>query len=313
MKTLTRNIADEIMTTLVYIALSSDKYTDEEINVDIAEIVAELKDFEHKFSRFLPDSELSKLNACDYTKVSDEMLAILDTCKKYHTHTKGLFDPTIHNALINEGYHLSKSKGFYNEKQHTHSSTTAANFDLVKIDYTNKTVAKPKNIKIDLGGIGKGYIIDAIANKLKKKYADFCISLGGDIYVAGYDQINNYPYWAIEIENPFAHKLDTPTLIVSDKAIATSGINKRVWQKYGQPKHHIIDPRTAQSSQTNLACTTVIGESTITCDIVAKMLLIHGADKGLEYCESNNIAAIFITKESKIIYTQKAHEYVWKD
>lgn len=313
MHTAELQILGEIMATDVYLCASSSEIAHTEIQQDLANYVQMLRGFEASYSRFLPDNELSKLNFSGECTVSSELFEILDLCQTYYTQTSGLFDPTILPALIAEGYSQSKTKGFNNGEEVVSAPTHKYTFADVLLDKATLTVRKPREVKLDLGGIGKGFIVDKIAKLMSHKYSDFCVDAGGDMFLGGRDQEQKYDYWAINIEPPGTNMLETPTLIVSNLAIATSGVHKRSWIKSGKPRNHIIDPSTGKSVSNTLVSATVIAQKTVQADITAKVLLILGLEKGLKYCENNSIPAVLIDKQGKIFKSKEAEKYVWKN
>lgn len=165
---------------------------------------------------------------------------------------------------------------------------------------------------IDLGGIGKGYVVEKLAEKMSKKYENFCIELGGDMYLGGVDKENDYPYWAIEIQNPFDVPIEMPTLIVQNLAIATSGINKRNWNKNGGIKNHLIDSLSKKSVDNNIVCVTVIAENAVNADVYAKTILILGEKAGAKFAKDYDINAIFVLNSKKLVYTNNAKKYIYK-
>jgi FAD:protein FMN transferase len=314
MNIIEREIKNQIMATDIYLCLTSATITEKEINTDLDKIVKQLIDFEQKYSRFIPNNYLAHLNESETFVASDDLLELIEAGESYYKKTQGLFDPTISNYLINEGYNVSKNQGFYDEKV-LQVSEENYSFADVEVNYKNKTIKKPKSLNIDFGGIGKGYIVDKIVQWVSKKYENFCIDAGGDMYLGGADVINKYPYWAIEIENPTDEKtqLPLPTIIVNNKAIATSGIGKRIWSKNETLKTHIIDPKTHKSIQNDLFAVTVVGNNTVYADVYAKTLLLLGAEDGLKYCSKGQIPAVFITKFGDVLISNEMEKYVWQD
>lgn len=311
MLTIERELKDKIMTTEVFISISSDKYNEEEINRDIDLAILHLKHFELRYSRFRSGNILHSFNKSTEFKLDGELSEILQKSKDYYIKTKGIFDPGILNDLNKEGYQISKDAGFFdNRKIDSHGYYSFENIEFIN---DSNLVKKPKNLEIDLGGIGKGYMVDKISKNLKRKYKDFCVNLGGDMYVAGRDQSNNFPHWGIEIENPFNDDLEMPLLLVKDKAVATSGINKRHWTKDGKVKNHIINPKTKSSVENELICVTVISGKPIEADIYAKTALILGKHDGMDFCNNRKIPVIMITKDKKIVIGKYANKYIWKN
>ncbi len=307
-------INNEIMATDIFISVSSDKFPRENIVNDINKAIDIFRDFENKYSRFKVDNELFKLNSSESSRVSEELFEILEKSQCYHKLTNGLFDVSVLNLLEKQGYVLSKNRGFYDENINFGTISSEFGFDKVKLDKKSLMVNKSKNLRFDLGGIGKGYVVDKVAKIIKSKYVDFCVSAGGDMYLSGVDREKDYKYWAIEIESPNGVKQEEmPVLLVSNKAIATSGINKRKWLFYGKENNHLIDTSTGESIANNLDCVTVIGKDTVFCDVMAKTLMIMGVERGLEYCNNNDIAAIFIGKGLDVYKTREVEKYVWKE
>jgi len=314
MNIIEREIINQIMATDIYLCLASQTLSETEITEDIDKILNQLVDFEQKYSRFITNNLLANLNESESFEASDDLLELIEAGENYYKKTQGLFDPTIYNYLINEGYNVSKKQGFY-DRNVIQVSDEHYSFADVKVNYKEKTIKKPKSLHIDFGGIGKGYIVDKIVQWVGKKYENFCIDAGGDMYLGGVDVSNKYPYWAIEIEGNPDKKSDqqTPTLLLSNKAVATSGIGKRTWTKDNATKTHIINPKTKKSVENDLFSVTVVGNTTVYSDIYAKTLLLLGSEDGLEYCSKGNIAAVFLTKYGEVLISKDMEKYVWKD
>lgn len=306
------HISHQIMATDIYVSVDDPNFSKPQIDADIAAVITLFRDFEQRFSRFIAPNELSRLNEAESVVVSDELLEILLLAKEYYDKTEGLFDPTILNNLINEGYVVSKLRGF---KSACPAPRTRPDFSKVIIETKSKTVTKPKDPSIDLGGIGKGFVVDKAAKFLARKYRNFCVDAGGDMYLSGVDSGQNYLYWAIEVESPFEPpaSIELPTLILKDMALATSGTNKRTWKtEDGAQKHHLINPRTQKSAQTDIVCATVAGKTTVFCDIMAKVLVIMGSKKAVKFCEQKGLSAVIVTKDQKVHLSKGIRKYVWK-
>lgn len=298
------------MSTDVYLAISSEAYSAKDIDSDIEHIKKMFSEFEQQCSRFIPNNKLAHLNQSTRYTASGDLLALLHLSKTYYAKTTGVFDPTILNALVSEGYNASKEYGFTSHPTQPEKNSDG-NFDDVRIE--NGVVTKPEYIKIDFGGIGKGYIVDKASRYLADIYENFCVDAGGDMYVSGTDDFQGYAYWAIEIASDFPDAPETPTLIISNQAIATSGILKRQWTKEKKQKHHLIDPSTHHSVENDIISVTVISENAVEADVWAKTVLILGSEKGLQFCEKEAIPAVMILKDNRVIITEAGEKYVWKE
>ncbi len=295
-------IPNQVMSTEISVNISSDKYPSRIIYKDIDEIVEILKIFEKTYTRFSKESELSIFNGSSTTKVSEEMLDILNQCKKYYEFTNGIFNPSILPILEREGYIVSKNMGF------TSNFKTKDNnpiLDFSKLLIVDNIVFKPRNMKLDFGGIGKGYIADKISTRLDKKYDNYCVNLGGDLVCKGADLENNYNSWVIEVED------SDIAINLNEGAVATSGVDKRRWKNSrGEEKNHIINPVIKQSVKNSLTRVTVIASTAIFSDVLAKTILVMGLEKGLNYCNYNNIAAILISNEGNMYVSEKAKIFI---
>lgn len=242
---------------------------------EVLEVLWEkIDDFEKRFSRFIANSELSYVNANagTNTKISTPMHDILAACQVMQEKTDGLYNPLILPALQRAGYVgcWPHSKQFvtvtdYRQRQ------TANHFRL-----TDHTVNLPTDSALDLGGIGKGYLLDQLADwLLQNSITNFWISLGGDIITHGYNQ-DKRP-WEIGIQSADASGLAQTVQNTNGTllAVCTSGVTKRA----GKDWHHIIDPRTSKPAQTSVLTATVAGTSAMRSEVAAKTLVISDGQK----------------------------------
>lgn len=292
-----------IMKTDVFIKLFSDQYSKEEMKNDILHGFQMFRDFEARFSRFREQSELSSFNASEGGVVSEEFFLLLKECVRFYELTGGIFNPCVLPVLEKIGYkgstlpEVSRNDGLFSQLV----------FDEVK-----KTVHKPKDVFIDLGGIGKGYIVDTVADELSKKYTNGIVDAGGDMRAFGGDKGQDLDYFAIDVEDSF-DMTDTSTMIVlPNAAVATSGINRRQWQYKGEKHHHIIDPVKKMSAKSDVVQVTVIAPRAVEADVFAKTLLILGLEKGMAFAEEKKIPVLFVGKDKKIITNSLFRKYEWK-
>lgn len=292
-----------IMKTDIFIKLFSEQYSKQEMQEDIDQSFQMFRDFEARFSRFRETSELSLFNCSSGGKVSEEFLFLLQKSKQFYEQTEGVFDPSILPVLEMIGY-KGNVVSEISEKKET--------FSQLVFDETEQRVHKPKNLLIDFGGIGKGYIVDKVALLLSKKYTNGIVDAGGDMRMFGGDKDQNLDYFSIDIENSFEKTEILTTLILKDRAVATSGINRRHWHHQGIHHHHIIDPKRQASARSGLVQVTVIAETATEADIWAKTLFILGLEKGLAFAQKKNIQALFVGEEKKITRTPFFKDYEWK-
>lgn len=307
-----KEVKNEIMATDVYIGIASETANDRDLKEAIKVVFDEIRSFEKRFSRFIPNNELAQFNVpANEVHISADLLEMLKFSKYYYEKTDGIFDICILETLLKEGYRKSKTKDFYDpgSEELPESEYSISN---IKIDELTSTVIKPKNLTIDLGGIGKGYIVKKVAEMLCIANENFIVDAGGDMYVAGKDLKHKYDYWAVDIENPLDSSESLATLMVSNKGVATSGVNKRKWLKNNEVKNHIIDTRTNASVENRVVTVTVVSDSAVESDVYAKSLLVMGREEGLKFSEANKLASFFIEKDLKFYMSPEMEKYVWK-
>jgi len=250
--------------------------------------------FENRFSRFKTDSELTYINshAGKKTNISKQMKDILAKSKELAELTNNLFNPFILPTLQKVGYMTSwtdnkiSSPDFSDRKLHNAS----------KLEMGDTWINIPKNSAIDLGGIGKGYLLDELAEYLdSKKLHGYWISLGGDIICSGLN-INNVP-WEINIASSIQADLLVDTILpknIDKIAIATSGVTKRKGFHNNQNWHHIIDPMTNKPINNNILSVTVTANSATNADVLAKVILIDGVKLADSYNNEGFLSSYFI-------------------
>lgn len=286
--------------------------TDDDISAHhaIARTQRAIADFEQRFSRFLPDSELSHVNRAEGAfQASREMIAILTEAQQWHEKTGGIFDPTVIMSLEALGYDKSVD---FSQAPTDDNNTPDINgirnqfaartpFTSLRIDMNTQTICVPQGLRIDLGGIGKGYIVDACADDIMKTHRDFWLSAGGDICVSG---TNCGEPWSIGVQDPFAPAEDIGYIAIEKntrQALATSGIIKRKGMKGDIAWHHIIDPRTGMPADNDIIAVTILAPTVTTADILAKTVLILGKEKGIEYIDQYPETGCCIIDKNKAI------------
>jgi len=234
--------------------------------------------FEQRFSRFLPDSELSRCNqaAGIQQSVSIEFRDLLLAARVMAERSGGLYNPFILPALQRAGYKSSWPQPHIRDEALDYEDRVAI-VDWHELAVGDTWVHIPKHTALDFGGIGKGYLLDQLGETLRTLgIADYWLSLGGDILCSGYDSAGEA--WRIGIQHA-QREADTVAAVINygqKLAVATSGISKRRGTSENGDWHHIIDPRTGRSAITGVLTATVSAHTATSADVVAKCLVIAG-------------------------------------
>ncbi len=239
---------------------------------------------EARFSRFRPESELSRLNrsAGRPFSASPELFRLVRLALAWRTRTAGLFDPTILTALANAGYDRSFEQLAWEPVTPPFQPLpeSAAGFEIELNDWQQTITLPTDTAKIDLGGIAKSWTAQQ-ALKYLAEYGAAMVDAGGDIVCTASPTPLNP--WLVGVENPLHECTDCDALLIDNEAVATSSVARRQWTHYGAPAHHIIDPRTGQPAHTDLVSVTVVAPALPEAEIHAKVALIWGAEAGLSY------------------------------
>lgn len=276
------------------------------------EIQRRIVDFETRFSRFTPDSELSRLNtqAGPPVAVSETMMDILLKARKFWQQTDGLVDPTVGRAVIAAGYDVSFEllpDGISSEQKKV--AVTKSSFADVHLDQMRKTVTLPAGMLLDFGGLGKGYLVDSLVPDIEKVTTDYWLSLGGDLIVSGTGD-DNQP-WSVGIQDPrsperdFLHLRPPP----GHWGLATSGTIKRHGVRAGVPWHHLIDPRTGQPSVSDVIAATVLAPTALEADVMAKVVLLRGSIDGIAWASAHGVEALAVAENGRLEMTPSIKQY----
>ncbi len=262
-------------------------------------IFAEMRRIDELMSPYKSNSEISYINnnaAVSAIKISEEMASLINRSLEFSSLSDGAFDITY--ASIGYRYHYREHQ--LPDDQFIDSRLDAINY--LHINLENGQIRfNNANVRIDLGGIAKGYAVDrAIDIVIDCGINEAMISAGGDSRILGNKR--GKP-WVIGIQHP--RKTDELAMVLplSDTAISTSGDYQRFFIHNGQRIHHIINPRTGRSADQTWSAT-VTGTNALTTDALSTTVFVLGAEKGLALIETlEDIDAIIIDKEGKVHYS----------
>ena len=272
----------------------------------ILDAVFELaNDLENKWSRFLPDSEVMLLNNNPDAphQVSDATLRLVSEMKLGFELTQGLFSGKVLGELIETGFATSRSNP---ENVTTWKANEKSSADLsdVAIDLAAKSVTVPRGVAIDAGGIGKGLAADLMSDYAMQLGAmGVAVFAGGDVAIKGMSV--EAAGWRVDISNPNHATQFIASVELSRGGLATS--SPMGWMIGNS--HHIIDPRTLKSSNSNVIQATVIAQNASQAEILAKMCVILQASEGLARINELGVAALLVDEENQVHTSENWETY----
>jgi FAD:protein FMN transferase len=235
------------------------------------------------FSRFLPDSELSRLNADprERVPVSPLMARLARTAVDAAARTGGLVDATLLGRLRDAGYAEELPPPLELERalslappRHPAGPDPARRWRTIAVEGVTPSVSRPAGVTLDSGGLAKGMFADVLA-ELLAGHESFAVDCGGDLALGG----AGCRARAIEVQSPFDGGL-LHTFREHTTGVATSGIGRRSWlDRDGRPAHHLLDPATGRPAYTGVVQATALAPSAALAEIHAKAAVLSGPER----------------------------------
>jgi thiamine biosynthesis lipoprotein len=273
------------MGTEVEVLLDADPAPDTVLAVSAAE--REFHRLELLLSRFLADSELTRLNRAGTLAAGRDLLAVTELALAAREQTGGRFDPTVHEALVAAGYDRTFSE--VPADGPPPAPPTAACGGGVRVNRASATIDLEPGTRLDLGGIAKGYAVDR-ALALLAPAGPALVNAGGDLAACGRP-------WPVAVETAKG----TITLELAAGALATSGCDRRRWSRGGEEYHHLIDPATSRPAASDLLRVTATAGTAVEAEVEAKTLFLAGSEAARREADERGIPSVLVTRDGRTI------------
>jgi len=262
-------------------------------------VMDEMHRIDASMSPYKPDSELSRLNreaAHKPVTISREMFDLIARSIEFSKLSGGAFDITFSSV----GYLYDYREHVKPTDQQIAQALPGINYRHLQLDPKGRTLhfARP-GVRIDLGGIAKGYAVDNCIAILKGRgITNAIVTAGGDSRLLG--DRRGRP-WNVGIRDPRQRGEVAAVLPLADVAISTSGDYERYFEEDGVRHHHIINPRTGKSA-TGVRSVTIIGPDGVTTEGLTKSVFVKGPKAGMRLIESlKGIDAIIIDDAGRML------------
>jgi thiamine biosynthesis lipoprotein len=273
--------------------------------------------WEQHLSRFRDDSELSRLNRSQgqLTTVSPVLWEVVDAAFHAATQTDGLVSPTLLEAMEATGYdrsfELIREAPTGSLRSETVAQATmprVLSWWAITRDPRTHALQLPHGLRLDLGGIAKGWAADRAAEQLGHA-GPALVDAGGDIAVSG--PLPEDKPWPVGVADPMAPDRDLEILLVRRGGVATSGRDYRRWQHAGRWQHHILDPRTGRPATTDVLSATVVAPTACEAEASAKVALILGSRDGLTWLDARpELAGLLVLEDGRVLRSRRLQAYV---
>ena len=264
-----------------------------------------LRHLERRWSRFLPDSDISRLNRSPgrAVPVDPSPLTLVDRMVAAWTTSAGRYDPTLLPELLRAGYVASL------EDARARTAPPAVGQEAppwalldVEVDHDRSTVTLPPGISLDPGGIGKGLAADLVASWLVDRGASGAlVDVGGDLRSIGRPPTAHG--WVVRVEDPFVPGEVAMVLALDRGGVCTSSTRSRRWMHEGAEHHHLIDPRTRREAVTDLASATVLAPTAAEAEVRATSALLAGSALALAELDDDRLPAVLTTEDGRRLTT----------
>jgi thiamine biosynthesis lipoprotein len=271
-------------------------------DVAITSVFDDMKRIDRLMSTWKEDTEISAVNrdaAKHPVKISKELFDLLETSVQYSELTHGAFDITYASV----GYLYDFKKGVHPDKKAIDKALPGINWRHMKLDRKKITVffTRP-GMRIDLGGIAKGYSVDRGIEILQKQgITRAMVNAGGDTRIIG-DRFGKP--WVVGVRDPDHEGKVFLRLPLTDTAFSTSGDYERYFDENGVRFHHILDPKTGDSAR-KCRSVTVISKNATRTDALTKSVFIMGPEEGIAFIDTLPDAdAVAVSPDGKVFYSK---------
>ena len=273
------------------------------------------EEWEQVFSRFRSDSDLNQLNrsAGKYFPAEPTLVNVIQAALCQATWTGGLVVPTMREALEVAGYDrdFDLVAPLKPVSPNLAKKPTLPDWRQININEKGQSIFLPAGMTLDLGGFAKGWAAQQAMQRLRE-IGPALMDAGGDIAISG-PQADGQP-WLVDIADPLQVQESLDMLALEGCGVATSGIDHRRWLQGDVLTHHIIDPRSGEAAQTDLASVTVIAPDVIQAEAAAKAVLILGSQQGLEWLEERReVYGVLALQDGQLLYSHDIQQYLWSE
>ena len=265
-------------------------------------VIAEMHRTDELMSTYKPESQLSQVNAHAYERpvqVDADIIDVVEKALEYSRLSDGVFDVTYASV----GYMFDYRTHVHPTDAQIAEALPAVDYRQVVVDHDARTIRflKP-GMRIDLGGIAKGWAVDRGIDILRELGIEHAmVNAGGDTRLLG--DRRGKP-WIVGIRDPRNEGKVVTRIPLQDEAISTSGDYERYFEEDGVRYHHILEPGTGKSPKA-VRSVTVIGPTATHTDGLTKPVFILGVERGLEFIRKvKDAEAIIVDNEGRVFHSE---------
>ena len=275
--------------------------------------VSEVNRLDALLSTGKESSEIAQVNDDGGGTLSEDAQILLKKAMELYEVSDGLFDISIYPVMELWGfttgdYHVPAEKDL--EEKLSLVDASGIRFD----EETGEVSFKKEGMKIDFGGIAKGYTSTRLMDILREEgISSALVNLGGNVQALGSKPDGSK--WKVGVQDPENNGDLLGILSISDLAVITSGGYERYFEEDGKTYHHIIDTRTGYPAEAGLLSVTIVMEDGTTADGLSTFLFAAGEEKAIEFWRENHgeFEMILCTDDGRILVTEGLRDIFTSD
>jgi FAD:protein FMN transferase len=270
-------------------------------NMAIEAVMAEMERINQLMSPYIDSSELSLLNrqaGTASTGISQEMYDLIHTAVEISRETDGAFDITFASVGFLYDYRLKQKPA----EGQIEALLDAINYRHLQFDDSRHAIKFLNDkVKIDLGGIAKGYAVDNALHILKQLGIQHAlVTAGGDTGLLG--DRRGRP-WMVGIRDPRNRDKQAVVLPLENIALSTSGDYERYFEQDGQRYHHILSPKSGHSVY-EVQSVSIIGPQSTLTDALSTSVFVLGLQPGMDLINRTpGYEAIIMDNQRRLHYS----------
>ena len=261
---------------------------------------AEIQRLDKLFSISSETGDIYRVNRDGEGDLSEDTRSLLASALEYGKDTNGIFDCTIEPVMEAWGFTTKN----YRIPSDSELAELLSHVDASTVTLSGNHVTLPEDVKLDLGGIAKGFTSARVMEVFKNSgVTSGIISLGGNVQTLGTKPDGKL--WRVGIQDPNDLNAMFAVVEVSDEAVITSGAYQRYFEENGVHYHHIIDPRTGYPAESGLTSVTIISPDGTLADALSTSLFIMGPDDASAFWQNHRdkFEAIMMTENGEVLVT----------
>lgn len=252
------------------------------------EIFADIDALEAVISEWKPDSRTSYVNnhaADEPVRVPVELMELLVVSRACYDRTGGVFDVTV--GPLSQLYGFYKKEGHQPTAAELSEAVSWVGMDKVELDSEAQTVRfKRPGMRLDFGGIGKGFALDRAAEKLRARGIQKALLSAGTSSIYAIGAPPGESGWKVHIRHPYNEGENAVSVTLRDESLSTSGCYGDLPVVDGVRICNLFDPRTGEA-QHGIVSASAIAPTATETEALGKAFLILGEDGARAFCARN--------------------------